>query len=171
MRCIEKIDILFAVCDVFSFEADYIGSCYIGKFRREIVRDADNTISELNYADSVAFEIFSEADKTYVPAFSDEPRTFFERIQEHKDIERIVLYFDDGTSQSYEVDYDACAHTIGSDNRNEKVYISGLGNLYVVIERGKEISDHFNLTTVNDETFMEYRKRAILGNDCIKKSF
>lgn len=163
MGIVERVEIVFRRGDELTVPPKYLGELYLAKYSKEAKRAADNTITETETVGIVAMEVFSEFDGDYEYSFVDNVCTVFDRLK-HRDIEKIVLYFEDGTSSSYEVDYDIGENKyLGAENVNEKVYQSDLGNLYIVIDRNADISNHFNMDTINDAWFMKYHKDTILG--------
>ena len=75
------------------------------------------------------------------------------------DFELIEDYVEDGQEPIVE-HYNYYVHWVGdSDYENEaqKSYISNDGNLYIVISDGKNIADYFDLETINDTEYMDFK--------------
>ena len=147
-------------CDYINIKGNTIGCFSMSGIHREIIRVAANAISAYNVADKIAIELFSEANVIY-PSFGQEDDHFkqkvFERITEWSDITSIEIEFDDGTKEEYLTDYDG-DDEIGSNNRNQTSYISGMGNLYLVIGKDMTVFNEFNRISIEDEETIEFRK-------------
>ena len=50
---------------------------------------------------------------------------------------------------------------LGAPNKNQKSYISDLGNLYVVISEKEQFEDVFNKEKINDKDVVNFHKEMI----------
>jgi len=161
---VKFIEFTFENCECFSIDAKYFGEFHITDFQTFIDRCAINYINKFTIANTIAFEIFSEADNTYYP-FEDEEiaTTKFNRLKEHMDIVGIRLTYNDNTTEDFDVNYnEGTEEEIGSPNINQHVYISSLGNLYLTIVKDKNIEDFFDKELINDKSSIDHFKSMIL---------
>lgn len=164
-------DLYFALenCEQIHIPKNAIGDLHIGGFRNIINRIACNSISKYTVADEFAIELYRDSSINYTTEgmfLFDEDITkksemdhIFDRLTNFKDITQIIVKFEDDSYEEYDVNYhEEDAETLGSDNRNEKVYVSELGNLYIVIEAGKTIEDYFKMDEINDKDYVDFLK-------------
>lgn len=168
MKNVTKVRIEFENCEDVTIPIECFGDFYIGSIETRAYRIASNSICQYPIAHEVYFELFSEANtmSDYPENFWDTKYNVLERIQVFDDITRLVLSFDDDSlDETYVVDYDDESPALGARNLNQKTYLSDLGNLYVVIQKGKDIKDYFTDFVINDEESIAFKKRIIMNND------
>jgi len=162
MKTIKKVEFIFENCEHFSIDANYFGDFCIENIHENIYRCGLNAIGKFIVADTVVFEIYSEADTLY-NCFGED-RNKFDRIKSYMDITSLELVYDDGSIETIYVDYeDSIEGQLGTSNTNQKVYKSELGNLYIVIAKDEDIEDFFNKEDINDREFVDYYKAIIIG--------
>lgn len=163
MKNIKSVELILENCETIEIEAKYFGMFKMDDIRTGIYRIACNAISKSQTAHSIAFEIFSEANVKYAPFGSCEEQLKFHRLTQWKDITGIELKYEDGSVETYYVDYDDGEdNALGAENLNEKVHISRLGNLYIVIEKDKTIFDYFDKDEIEDVESVNFSKTMIL---------
>lgn len=156
-------------CEQIHIPKNAIGNLHIGGIKEEINRIACNSISKYSIADEFAIEIYRDKSINYTTEgmflFDEDAQKksamdfVFDRLTGHQDITQIGIVFEGGSYEEYEVNYEEKTEGfLGSENINEKVYISEIGNLYIVIEDGKTIEDYFQLAEINDKNYVEYLK-------------
>ena len=79
----------------------------------------------------------------------------------YNDITNINIIYEDENRERYTVDYDETNPTLGVPNSNQKTIISQCGNLYIVINKNKDIKDYFDLEGINDKKLIETCKNII----------
>lgn len=163
MNNIKKVEFVFENCECFEIDEKYFGMFQIADIKTEIYRIACNAISKLTTAYTVALEIFSEANTDYNPCGSSERSKKFDRITSWRDITSIILYYDDGKEETYYVDYvEKQDGVLGTENINQRTYISSLGNLYLVITKDKDIKDFFETDEIECKESLDFSKMMIL---------
>ncbi len=162
MLDITKITITYENCEVMDFMPEDFGTFLMADIHEEIHRIALNSIAKQKIAGTVAFEIFGEADTTY-DSFGEESKdTKFARIIHWNDITAIDLTYDNGITEEYFVDYkEEIEGALGSPNVFQKTYVSGLGNLYIVISKEKNVRDMFPEEKTEDFEVISFRKKTI----------
>lgn len=173
---IKAIEFLFENCESFTIKKKYFGDFRIGGITFDIARAGSNSICKTWRANEIVMEIFREGNKAYVPfgglmedTLGEDTenkenegcrvKCFFDRISWYDDIAAIDVIYQDGHREEYYTDYDE--ERVGlfdTRNRNQKCLISTLGNLYLVIEEGKEIADAFDLEEINSQKEMDFKK-------------
>ena len=149
-------------CDAMDFAPEDFGTFLLADIREEISRIAVNSITKNKIAGTAAFEIFKDADTKYGLFFEDSEDTKFERLIRWRDITSITLTYENGTEETFLVEYrEESEIQIGSPNVFMKTYISGPGNLYVVIDKEKDIQDFFPAEETENQKEMK-RKRQII---------
>ncbi len=167
MKRIDSVWLVFENCEDVRIDAKYIGMFHVGDIRREITRVAINAICDRYVANEVAMEIFSEADGPYT-VFGEYSRgdgidTVFRRIMAWDDITEIVIEYDDGTDETFLVNYDEGLDEgkLGAANILQESKLSVAGNLYVVIStEGADINKAFPDDVINDKESVAIMKRV-----------
>ena len=151
---------LFENCEEMSIPYSMIGVFIVDGIRDVIRRISVNEINKYSVADTVVMELFNEGDVPYIPFGSDNDETTkFERLKKWRDIAQIIISYDDGTEERYLMNYDEEGDYLGASNARQKVYKSGLGNLYIVID-DKPLTEWFDKKRVNDKEAMDFKKKA-----------
>ena len=157
MNNVKEICLVLENCDSITFPANVIGDFRIEKINEEVERIAINCIAKVIYANSIFIEIYKDGNIEYAQfGFLEDQIKKFERLKDSNDITSIEIKYEDDTVDSYFVDYDESNDGLGAPNINEKTYISSYGNLYIVIDKEKELKDFVNLEEIEDEKHMNY---------------
>lgn len=162
---IKKIILEFENCDSVEIPGKYIGTFHMSKIKTYISRRASNFVGKYTSANNVFMEIFSEANKPYKPFGQLDEEMTFDRIIGN-DITNITLIYEgknvaeDGERETYIVPYDEGKNegVLGAPNINQKVHISCLGNLYMVISRKKKLKHVFPKKYMNNEELINMKK-------------
>lgn len=161
MENIKYITIEFENCECITFPITVFGECHLSNISTSIDRVAMNTIHKSVFAPEIALEIFfPEAESEYIASeFFSEKYTVLQRLTSYRDITHITLTYQDDSKETFAVDYeDEVEGQLGSDNKNQKNYISKCGNLYIIIAANKGIKDFFNMGLINNKENMELKK-------------
>ena len=161
MENIKYITIEFENCECITFPIAVFGECHLSNISTSIDRVATNAICKSVFAREIALEIFfPEAENEHIVSkFFDKKYTILQRFTSYRDITHIILTYQDDSKETFAVDYeDEIEGQLGSDNKNQKNYVSECGNLYIVIDANKEINDFFNMELINDKENMELKK-------------
>lgn len=185
---IKAIEFSFENCESFTIKKKYFGDFQIGGIVFDVSRHGSNTICKSWLAREIYMEIFQEGNEPYTPFWglmeddSEEAednesegnrvKCFFDRIEWYGDITDIDILYEDGHREFYYTDYDEEREGLfDSRNKNQKCMISELGNLYLVIEEGKEVTDIFDLEEINSQSEMDFKKDMCfrIEEECKKK--
>lgn len=161
MENIRYITIEFENCEWLTFPTTVFGECHLDNISTSIDRVATNAICKSVFAREIALEIFfPEAENEHIVSkFFDKKYTILQRFTSYRDITHIILTYQDDSKETFAVDYeDEIEGQLGSNNKNQKSYVSECGNLYIVIDANKEINDFFNMELINDKENMELKK-------------
>ena len=161
MEIIKYITIEFENCEYITLPITVFGKCHLGNISTSIDRIAMNAICKTVFAREIALEIFfPEAESEYIASeFFGEKYTILQRLTSYRDITHITLTYQDDSKETFVVDYeDEVEGQLGSDNKNQKNYISECGNLYIVIDVNKGIKDFFNMVLINNKENTELKK-------------
>lgn len=142
---VKYIELIFENCDWVRF-TEGVGHFHLGKFETSIDRIAMNSIRKHTLVKEVAMQISKDAKYQRDKNFDDNTH-IFERIVEWNDITHVDIGYEDGSEESYYVDYvepEGEEDMLGAPNINQKSVISDCGNLYLVIDRDKAVKDYFN---------------------------
>lgn len=164
MRNVKIIEFVFENCECLEIEAKYFGGVHLDDIRTSIARIACNSIAKMQTVHSAVFEIFSEANTEYAPFGSQSDKMVkFDRLVAWDDITQIIVHYEDNQEEVYYVDYDDDGNDgLGAPNKNQKSCISALGNLYLVIEKDKNIGDYFDENDIDNEEEVDAMKSMIL---------
>lgn len=163
MKDVKCIEFVFENCESFEIEAKYFGGVQFEEIKTSIARIACNSIVKFQTAYSVVLEIFKEANIDYKPFGSLEQQKMFDRITGWNDITQFIIHYTDNTEEAYFVDYDdGDDDSLGAPNKNQKTYISVPGNLYIVIEKDKELFDFFVKEEIDNSECIDCMKSMII---------
>ena len=163
MEDVKSIEVVFENCESFEIEAKYFGGVQFEDIRTSIARIACNAITKFQTAYSVVLEVFSEGNIDYAPFGNEEKQKMFDRITAHHDITQFIIHYDDDITETYFVDYDEDGDTsLGAPNKNQQTYLSALGNLYIVIEKDKNLFDFFDKNEIDSHDHVDFLKSMIL---------
>lgn len=161
MNSVKSIDIVLENCEVYTFPTEDIGYFEMSDIREEICRLACNSIEKDKTVHCLKMEIFDthrlQEDYFDINVVAD----VFKRIAEHNDITQIYINYEDGTEEQYLVEYNELTEALGAPNKNQKSYISELGNLYVVIDKDITIEDVFNMKEINNEEAVKFDREMV----------
>lgn len=161
MENIKYITIEFENCECITFPIAVFGECHLSNISTSIDRVAMNAIRKSVFAREIALEIFfPEAENEYTAnEFFGEKYTILQRLTSYRDITHITLTYQDDSKETFAVDYeDEVEGQLGSNNKNQKNYVSECGNLYIVIDANKEVKDFFNTDFINNKEIIKFRK-------------
>lgn len=161
MENIKFITIEFENCEYITFPIAVFGVCHLGNISISIDRMAINEICKSVFAREIALEIFfPEAENEYVVSeFFGEKYTILQRLTSYRDITHITLTYQDDSKETFAIDYeDEVKGQLGSNNKNQKNYVSECGNLYIIIAVNKGIKDFFNIEFINIKENIELKK-------------
>lgn len=166
MKHIKSIELIFENLDSFNIDQKYIGDFFLGECETQIKRNAVNTISRMEFANIVFFEIFKNGNEQYNEFDSGDLIYNFDRILEYNDISSILIEYDDDTSESFFVDYSPENDEFGMPNIKQFSVVSDFGHLYCLIadkEKYKneleELGINSALNSMNDEKDIKFRER------------
>lgn len=164
MRNVKSIEFVFENCECLEIESKYFGGVHLEDIRTSIARIACNSIAKMQTVHIAVFEIFSEANTEYAPFGNQSDKLLkFDRIAALDDITQIIVHYEDNQEEVYYVDYDDDGNDgLGAPNKNQKSCISALGNLYLVIEKDKNIGDYFDKDEIDNEEEIDDIKSMIL---------
>ena len=159
MKEVKSIELGFENCEIIEFPKNVLGDVIFDNFSFQVKRVASNSISKSNFVDTVVLEIFKEGDVDYAPfGFEDDKISKFKRVMAYRDITSVTIKYEDDSEEFYWVDYHTINDNLGEESDYQKSYISDLGNLYVVIDKEKDIEDFFDKEEINDEDVISFRK-------------
>lgn len=161
MENIKFVTIEFENCECITLPITVFGECHLDNISTSIDRIAMNAICKSIIAREIALEIFfPEAENEYIAIeIFSEKSTILQRFTAYRDITHITLTYQDDSKETFAVDYeDEIEGQLGSDNKNQKNYVSEYGNLYIVIDANKEVNNFFNMKFINDKENMELKK-------------
>lgn len=145
---VRSIEFVFENCEYLELKSHLLGSVNILGIRESIRRIDSNSVQRYKSADEIVLEILpGAANEEYCPfGFEDKKTNKMERLSDYNDITHIIVKYKDGTMDDISVDYDEGENEgeLGAPNVNQKVYMSPGKHLYIVITKGKEISDYFS---------------------------
>ena len=154
---IKNLTFVLENCEHITVKGNTIGSFDIMGIEKVIRRVACNEIGKYEVANSVAIELFPEADTKYNSFGEVSKSTAFKRLSEYADITGIEIEYENGEIESFLVDYDTGEYDyLGADNINQKTYISTQGNLYILIDTKKALFDVFPKDEIEDKDTIEY---------------
>ena len=161
MNNVKSIDIVFENCEEYTFPKEDIGYFEISDIREKIFRCACNAISKYKTAYCVNIELFDTNRFQEDCIDRNVVADVFARIANHNDITQIHIHYKDGTEEQYLVDYNELNVALDAPNKNQKSYISDLGNLYVVISEKEKLEDVFNKEEINDKDVVDFHREMI----------
>lgn len=157
---LKEITFTLENCECITIDGKHIGNFQVEDIRTCIQRTACNSIDKMDIAHTFAIEIYKDANKLQ-SEFDKKP--IFDRFTSWNDIVSIQFeLFQDCVEEGEEPIteyYDYYIHWTGDsdqENDSQKIYISDVGNLYIVIADGKNIEDFFNKETIDNEECMDF---------------
>lgn len=144
---VRSIEIVFENCDCLTLKRNLLGGVYISGIHETIRRVASNSLCKFKSADEIVLEVLPEAaEQDYCPfGLEDEKAKKMKRLSQLNDITAVIIMYKNGSREYIYTDYDEGDQEgqLGAPNINQKIYMSPGKHLYIVIARGKEISDYF----------------------------
>jgi len=159
MSKVQSITFVFENCESLELPIRYFGIVEINDIQTHIRRTAINAVDKFEEARDVFLEIFSEANKEYDWELNSYR---FIRLQKFRDIVYLDIKYDDESTESIYVDYDS---TCADNNKNQDMWVSNLGNLYIAISKRKAVADFIYEKDANNETAVGMRKSFELINE------
>lgn len=158
---IKELTFVLENCERITVDGKYIGDFLVDDIRTYVSRLAMNWVDEMTVADTVVIELHKDANKEHNPFGAvDYQTTVFERLFGN-DITYIgftLFEENDGvivTEKEYDYSVNWCEDN-DFINKYQKTYRSEQGNLYLVINKEKDIDDFFNNEDINDEEMMDF---------------
>ena len=128
---IKNLTFVLENCEHITVKGNTIGSFDITGIEKMIRRVACNEIGKYEVANSVAIELFPEADTKYNSFGEVSKSTAFKRLSEYADITGIEIEYDNGETESFLVDYDTGEYDyLGKDEIEDKDTIEYLHDAY-----------------------------------------
>lgn len=129
----------------------------IGHFRisniKEHISSTARSIEKYKTGENLFLEIDKEGNIPFKNLLNEEELTF-DRLLEFNDICAIIINIDD-KKEEIELPYDGPIEEI---NELQKTYLSKNGNLYIVIDKEKNIEDVFNKTIIDGTKYKIFKK-------------
>lgn len=146
MSEVKYIEVIFENCESMIVKRHLLGVFRIAGIHDIIGRVASNSIQKYQAADEVVMEILPKAAETEYHAFGMEKykSTLMKRLSEFNDITHIDVHYEDGTQDSFAVDYCEENESLGAPNINQKTFLSLKKHLFIVIAAGKKVEDYFS---------------------------
>lgn len=169
-------DITFTLenCDSITISGKYIGEFHIGEVSTTLSRVACNSVQELDIANYFSIEIHKDANVNHIPfgELRGSLTTVFDRLTIAHDISSIdITMIDCSATKKSNKEKSYTFYPLweddktGIENKNEKTYISAAGWLYIVIHPTKELSDIFDIESIDDDLYQESKaKLYCIGN-------
>lgn len=162
---IKKLELCFENCDSIIIDGQNIGNIQILDIEEKIFRSACNYISHIKTCKYFYVEFNHSANVIdYELGIPDKDNQYkiFDRIIKYKDIVSIIVtLIDKKTNNESQIDLyvdyqekEEFKNIIGSSNINQSVYISKLGDLYLLITKDKDIFNVIDKDKVDNKTYM-----------------
>lgn len=167
MNRIKEITFTFENCEQITIPGKYIGCFFVNGIYKRIARIACNAIKEMDICSSFGVEIHKDANVPYSP-FGDESmeETTFDRFLRWDDITGIdfvmttdAVYYgaeemtaENSKTYSFYADWDSSLD-YEENNRNQMTALSELGHLYILIDADSSISEVWDNSEINDESY------------------
>lgn len=148
-------------CDHITIDGKYIGDFLVDQIERTIRRTAYNSIDCVDTAKCFVIEIHKDADKPHYELGDFDSRTsVFNRLIQWYDICQIDFDLTDGSDPRF-ANYEHYSYFLdwtgddGQINEAQSVYISDLGNIYIVVKANSTIDDYFIKEQINMPCYTE----------------
>ena len=160
---LKSIEFVFENCEHMSFPGNVIGELDIDDIKRHICRVAVNAFQDYYASGHVFVEIFTEGNTDYYPfGVETNKQKKFDRLLAYNDITSVEIELDGERKETFLVNYNTGLAEdepdLGADNQNQKVFLSELGNLYILIDAKKMMEDVISIERANDVQEMTFRK-------------
>lgn len=158
---LKNIRFIFENCDVITIDGKYIGNFLIDDIRTTIGRSAVNFIGKMETAYTIVIEIHKDANKErHALGLPELNQLTFDRFTKWNDITAVEFeleeqYVEDGQAPKVEY-YHYYTNWVGDneyENDAQSAYISENGDLYLVIDKNKQIRDYFDYEEIDDEKY------------------
>lgn len=157
------ITFIFENCDRITIDGSNIGDFIFDDITSSVERIASNSIEEMITAHTVAIEISKNANKLRYEfnqkQCEDCKQMTFDRFLEYSDITSIEFnLFNEYTSElkhyHYYVDWCGDSDYVNEAQSN---YISKQGNLYILIKKGTNVLQFFDVNLIDDEEYVKFK--------------
>ena len=156
---IKAITLVLENLDSFTFEAKYIGDFAITNIHRWCGRVATNAISAITCADTFLLEIYQEAEAPLQTGWeTDAGITNFQRLMKWNDIVSVEIEDAQGNKEDIIMQWEDEDGDAAS-NKLQTSELSTLGNLYICIDKDKDVGDYFPNDEINDSEYMSVKKQ------------
>lgn len=131
---VDSVKIYFENCDALEFDAGDIGRFELNGIHTEY-DGLSRSILKTVYAYTFYLEVFARGNSVY-KQFDTEPIQKFDRIRQFDDITGVEIVYRDEAPEYFEIVYYEGEKNglIVGPNMNQSSKVSGLGNLYIVID-------------------------------------
>ena len=155
---IKSVEFILENCEMITIDGKYIGNFYLGDVSYSINRIACNSIEELYWTNNFYISINRKADKKenikYTLGEINKNRNIFNRLTSYPDITSITVNFSNGKSKSFYVDWNEDDE---QNNSYQKTYVNDFGDLFMVINKNKNIEDIWDLNEINDKESIDFQ--------------
>lgn len=140
---LDKVNIMFEDGNFAEVDGKFVGQIIVDKITKSVRRIADGSVQSVETAGAVVLEIHSDGNTPVIIDAEGNTLPMFERLANISDITAVEVFTRDITSVNADVYFtDWRFSTEG--NKNQQVYISELGHLYMVIEKDASVFTYFD---------------------------
>lgn len=159
---IDKVELLLENCEVITIEGKHIGEFCIDNINHRIERVTCNSIQEIHIAKHFSISIHRDANiEKSMPI--DGKMKKFSRLHNCHDIVCVYVYlkqdwFKKQKVKCFYVDWyhDRNDSNTTWVNKNQKTHMNQFGDLFITVDRNRNIDDIFNLEQIEDEQHMSF---------------
>lgn len=145
---IKKLKLILENTEEIEYDGEYIGILNIHNPIERIESERHRKVNSRYYPDTIMIEIFKEANDNTIYRYDlSRHKIFydtFNRLLQKKDITTIQIIYTDDTQYTYylfEEDKDATVDV--GINILEDIYLSKVGNLYILLDKQKRTVDQY----------------------------
>ena len=151
MKDIKKIELVLENCESIDI-TNAVGDFDIDDVHIKIRRIATNCIAKTLCTNTVFIQLYKNGE--YVYHSFDNNNNSINRLKTYKDITSIDIEYQDGSIESYYVDYDEGENEgmLGSENINQQIYETE-NNLFILISASKTFTD-FDIEEVDADWYL-----------------
>lgn len=154
MKNIKNIEIVFENCECVQIDEKDIIYIILKDINSEIRRVACNSISKIKFSDYIGILVSKNAKIKYTCGFQDEDYNAKDRLIGSDDITWIYMNYDDGSEESYCVDWEDGENEY--INKNQKIFVDKFNNIGICLgENLKDIEKDLNEISERWSPYME----------------